>query len=98
MTTKLGKLGPYICPTRPADVFPLLEAEELKELAEDIKLNGLKDPVVLNHDGFGADRRPQSTARVRDRQCRDHREEARGALHRSRSSTTSSARTSADAS
>lgn len=50
MTTKLGKLGPYIVHPA-ADVFPLLEAEELKELAEDIKLNGLKDPVVLNHDG-----------------------------------------------
>lgn len=50
MTTKLGKLGPYIVHPA-ADVFPLLDSEELKELAEDIKVNGLKDPIVVNHDG-----------------------------------------------
>jgi hypothetical protein len=30
-----------------ADLFPLMSESELKELAEDIKKNGLKNPIVL---------------------------------------------------
>lgn len=48
--TGLENLGPYVVHPA-ADVFPLLDDQELKELAEDIKLNGLKDPIVLNHNG-----------------------------------------------
>jgi protein gp37/ParB-like chromosome segregation protein Spo0J len=34
-----------------ADLFPLMSDDELERLAEDIKLNGLLEPIVLNHDG-----------------------------------------------
>src|SRR5918996_6503771 len=38
-----------------ADVFPLLAEDELRELGEDIKANGLKEPVVLWSPGSPAD-------------------------------------------
>lgn len=31
-----------------AKCFPMMDAEDLKELAEDIKSNGLKFPIVLD--------------------------------------------------
>lgn len=34
-----------------ADLFPLMGADELASLAEDIKANGLRQPVVLDADG-----------------------------------------------
>jgi ParB-like chromosome segregation protein Spo0J len=33
-----------------ADAFPMMSDAELKDLAEDIRVNGLQTPVVLNHD------------------------------------------------
>ena len=42
-------LGPYnIHPF--ADAFPLIEGPEFDELVSDIKRNGLREPVLLNHD------------------------------------------------
>lgn len=34
-----------------ADAFPMMSDAELKELADDIAVNGLRNPLVLNHDG-----------------------------------------------
>ena len=30
-----------------ADVFPMMDGDELRELAEDIRVNGLREPLVL---------------------------------------------------
>lgn len=46
----MAKLGPYeVHPF--ADRFPLIEGEEFEDLVSDIKRNGQREPVVLNHDG-----------------------------------------------
>ncbi|MBC9713297.1 DUF5131 family protein [Streptomyces sp. TRM66268-LWL] len=45
----MNKLGPYhVHPF--ADAFPLIEGEEFEGLVRDVKRNGLRDPIVLNHD------------------------------------------------
>lgn len=44
-----------------ADIFPMMAAEEIKSLADDIKKNGLLDPVVL-HDGKILDGRNRHAA------------------------------------
>lgn len=42
------KLDPFTLPIHPAaDVFPLLEGEDLKELADSIAENGLREPIVI---------------------------------------------------
>lgn len=45
-----------------AAVFPMLPEDELQELAEDIKANGLLDPIVLDHDGALVDGRNRLAA------------------------------------
>lgn len=45
----MTKLGPYeVHPF--ADAFPLIEGEEFAELVNDIKRQGQRQPIVLNHD------------------------------------------------
>jgi hypothetical protein len=34
-----------------ADAFPMMEGEELQKLGEDIKANGLRDPITVNAEG-----------------------------------------------
>ncbi|ATL31254.1 DUF5131 family protein [Streptomyces formicae] len=45
----IKKLGPYQVHSF-ADVFPLLQGEEMEDLVLDIKYHGLRDPILLNHD------------------------------------------------
>src|SRR5690606_4654378 len=45
----MTKLGPYeVHPF--AAAFPLVEGDEFTELAMDVKKNGLREPILLNHD------------------------------------------------
>jgi hypothetical protein len=53
---KLIKVHPY------AARFPLMSDEELQELADDIKENGLKEPIVKDADGTLVDGRNRSAA------------------------------------
>ncbi|MEU1497342.1 DUF5131 family protein [Streptomyces sp. NPDC005732] len=45
----MPKLGPYEVHAF-ADAFPLIDGEEFEELVRDIKRNGLREPIILNHD------------------------------------------------
>lgn len=42
-------LGPYRVHAF-ADAFPLINGEEFDELVKDVKRNGLREPILLNHD------------------------------------------------
>src|SRR5215831_16829332 len=46
MSSKFGpyKVHPY------ADEFPLLPSDEFKELVDDIRRQGLQQPIILTHD------------------------------------------------
>jgi len=45
----MAKLGPYEVHAF-ADAFPLIDGEEFAELVRDIKRNGLREPIIVNHD------------------------------------------------
>lgn len=45
----MAKLGLYEVHAF-ADAFPLIDGEEFDELVRDIKRNGLREPIILNHD------------------------------------------------
>ena len=45
----MAKLGSYEVHAF-ADAFPLIDGEEFEELVRDIKRNGLREPIILNHD------------------------------------------------
>lgn len=45
----MSKLGSYTVHAF-ADAFPLIEGEEFDEMVLDVKRNGLRDPILLNHD------------------------------------------------
>jgi protein gp37 len=51
-----------------ADLFPLVEGEELKELCADIKERGLQQPIVVWHDGSLLDGRNRLLACYRTNQ------------------------------
>lgn len=45
-----------------ADKFPMLSEPELAELAESIRANGLRNPVVVTEDGLILDGRNRAAA------------------------------------
>ncbi|MEV0556295.1 DUF5131 family protein [Streptomyces sp. NPDC050597] len=45
----MAKLGSYEVHAF-AGAFPLIDGEEFEELVRDIKRNGLREPIILNHD------------------------------------------------
>jgi hypothetical protein len=45
----LRKLGPYIVHPA-AEMFPLIVGDEFSQLVQDIKENGLRNPIILDHD------------------------------------------------
>jgi hypothetical protein len=47
----------HIRPHPAASLFPLLDSDELTELTEDIRVNGLQNPIVLDRDGLLLDGR-----------------------------------------
>ncbi|MDJ0342211.1 DUF5131 family protein [Streptomyces sp. H10-C2] len=45
----MAKLGPYEVHAF-AEAFPLIDGDEFTELVRDIKRNGLREPIILNHN------------------------------------------------
>lgn len=52
-----------------ASIFPMMSDEELKELADDIRANGLREPIVCAHMGDGFDDEVLIDGRNRYRAC-----------------------------
>lgn len=48
-----------------ADIFPMMSDEELRAVGEDIKANGLKEPITLDHTGQLCDGRNRMEAMER---------------------------------
>jgi ParB-like chromosome segregation protein Spo0J len=55
----MPKLNVFALPALPAaDVFPMMSEDELQELADDIKENGLREPLVIADIETAKGRRP----------------------------------------